>query len=133
MKNHTNAENQPDNFSATTEIFCPVHLTVGVFAGKWKLPILWHLRTGIKRFGELSRAIPAITQSMLSIQLKELEEDGIISRTLFPEVPPRVEYSLSAIGKSLIPLIVSIEKWGIEYGKKNKGSKPGECRWSDEL
>ena len=133
MKIHTNGENQPHDFSTPTEIFCPVHLTVGVFAGKWKLHILWHLRTGIKRFGELSRAIPAITQSMLSIQLKELEEDGIIIRTLYPEVPPRVEYSFSAMGKSLIPLIIAMEKWGIEYGQKSKGQKPGECRWGEKI
>ncbi len=132
MKDRTILENQDNKFSAKEEIVCPVHLTMSVFSGKWKLLLLWHLRTGVKRFGELNRAIPAITQAMLSNQLKQLEEDGIITRTMYPEIPPRVEYSLSILGESLIPLIVDLEKWGIEYGENFRGRHQEECLWRED-
>ena len=111
---------------------CPVQLTVSLFSGKWRLLLLWHLKAGSKRFGELNRAIPLITQSVLSSQLKELEALGIVTRVVYPQVPPRVEYSLSAKGESLVPLISALEKWGINHAQPIPGYQAGECRWVTE-
>jgi DNA-binding HxlR family transcriptional regulator len=86
--------------------------------GKWKTVVLWYLRKDKKRFSELKRQIPDITEKMLSIQLKKLEEDGLVGRTVHPEVPPRVEYFLTDFGKTLIPALEEIAKWGRALGKK---------------
>ena len=80
---------------------CTVDVTLSVIGGKWKLLIYYHLRQGITRFGQLKRAIPRITQTMLTQQLRELEEDGIITRTIYAEIPPRVEYEVTEFGLSL--------------------------------
>lgn len=100
------------------EINCEKELTLAVIGGKWKLIILWHLGLeGTKRFGELKKLIPAITQKMLTNQLRELEEDQLIHRKVYPEVPPKVEYSLTEYGESLIPVLRMMYDWGKEYGK----------------
>lgn len=130
MKNHTIGDNQSKNTSFHNNIFCPINTTIGVLAGKWKLPILWQLSNGTKRFGELKRAIPGITPAMLSNQLQELISDGIVQRQEFGEVPPRTEYSLSETGLSLLPVITAMEKWGIVYIKEHKKAIHGECLWS---
>ncbi|MEZ0360811.1 MAG: helix-turn-helix domain-containing protein [Hydrogenobacter sp.] len=83
------------------EYHCPVELVIEILDGKWKLLILRELMGGKRRFSELKRSIPGITQKMLSKQLKELERQGIIARTLYPQVPPKVEYSLTPIGEKL--------------------------------
>jgi len=100
------------------EINCEKELTLAVIGGKWKLIILWNLGLeGTKRFSELKRQIPHITQKMLTNQLRELEEDQLIERKVYAEVPPRVEYSLSDYGQSLMPLLHAMYDWGKNYGE----------------
>ncbi|MBO2942880.1 helix-turn-helix transcriptional regulator [Paenibacillus sp. F411] len=100
------------------EINCHKELTLAVIGGKWKLIILWHLGLeGVKRFGELDRLIPNITQKMLTNQLRELEEDQLVQRVVYPEVPPRVEYSLTPYGQSLMPILNLMYDWGKQYGE----------------
>ena len=91
---------------------CPVAFTVDVIGGKWKSLILFHLMSGTKRFNELRRLIPDITQRMLTLQLRELEIDGVIHREIYREVPPKVEYSLTELGNSLAPLVSAMREWG---------------------
>jgi len=85
--------------------------------GKWKTVVLWYLIEGKKRFSELKKLIPDITEKMLSIQLKKLEEDGLVYRQVFAEVPMRVEYSLTDFGKSLTPILEEVAKWGRDLGE----------------
>lgn len=95
---------------------CEKELTLYVIGGKWKMLILWHLgKEGTKRFGELKALMPGITQRMLVNQLRELEEDLIVERKVYPVVPPKVEYSLTEQGKSLMPILDSMYKWGKNY------------------
>ncbi len=94
------------------EFHCALDVTMHYIGGKWKTVVLWYLRKDKKRFGELKALIPDITDKMLSLQLKALTEDGIIKRTVYPEVPPRVEYELTEEGKSLLPVILAIARWG---------------------
>lgn len=93
---------------------CPFYTTQSLLLGKWILPILNELSSGTKRFNELKRTF-GISHSVLAQQLKLLENEGFISRKIFPEVPPRVEYSLTDIGKSFQPVLDSIENWGKTY------------------
>lgn len=86
-----------------------------VIGGKWKGVILFHLLGGTKRFNELSRLIPAVTQRMLTRQLRELEADQIVRREIYPEIPPRVEYSLTAFGRTLEPVLKMLQVWGSTY------------------
>lgn len=94
---------------------CPVEITLDVIGGKWKSVILYHLIDGTKRFGELKRLYPKISQRILTLQLRELERDQIIKRVVYPEVPPKVEYSLTEFGRSLVPLIKELKSWGKKY------------------
>lgn len=91
---------------------CPVESTLSFLDGKWKGVILFHLMDGKLRFNELRRKLPSVTQRMLTKQLRELEEAGILSRTVFPVVPPRVDYELTAAGRSLEPVIRALAAWG---------------------
>ncbi|MGG1662401.1 winged helix-turn-helix transcriptional regulator [Brevibacillus sp. NRS-1366] len=92
---------------------CSKELTLSIFSGKWKVVILWHLGVeGPHRFSELQRLFPKITHKMLTSQLKELMEDGIVHREVFPDVPPRVEYSMTALGMTLLPIIEMMYEWG---------------------
>lgn len=91
---------------------CPVEATLDVIGGKWKGVILYHLIHGTKRFGELRRLMPHITQRMLTLQLRELEKDGVVHREVYREVPPRVEYSLTEFGRTLSPIILQMRDWG---------------------
>ena len=97
---------------------CPVATTVQLIGSKWKLLILRDLLTGTKRYNELKRSLPDISQKVLTASLKSMVEDGIVIRTAYPEIPPRVEYSLTELGESMRPMIAVMEKWGTEY-KKN--------------
>ncbi|WKA53405.1 winged helix-turn-helix transcriptional regulator [Planococcus shixiaomingii] len=98
------------------EFSCEKELTLAVIGGKWKMLILWHLgKEGTKRFNELKRLIPGITQRMLVTQLRELESDFIIHREIYPVVPPKVEYSLTPQGESLMPILENMYEWGISY------------------
>lgn len=94
---------------------CPVNTTLEVIGGKWKVIILYHLFQQTQRFNELRRLIPDITQRMLTLQLRELEADGIVARKIYPEIPPKVEYSLTEFGQTLLPVIKAMHKWGNKY------------------
>ena len=96
---------------------CPTEAALAVIGGRWKVPILWTLYSNTHRFGELSRRLSGITQKMLTQQLRELEADGLVHRKVFPEVPPRVEYSLTPLGKSLEPVLQSLTSWGEQFLK----------------
>lgn len=96
------------------EIKCPVTGMIQLIGGKWKPIILYCLRSDKRRFGEISARIPALSRKVLTEQLKELEEDGLLTRTQYNEIPPRVEYELTALGKSLTPVLNEMEKWGME-------------------
>ncbi|MEN8215907.1 MAG: helix-turn-helix domain-containing protein [Pseudomonadota bacterium] len=91
---------------------CPVEATLSVIGGKWKCLIIHHLIDGTKRFNELRRLIPAITQGMLTSQLRELEADRIVNRKVYAEVPPKTEYSLTELGKTLEPVLWAMHDWG---------------------
>lgn len=95
---------------------CPAGATVDVIGGRWKVPVLWHLFGGTKRFGELKRALPDVTAKMLTQQLRELEEAGVVRRKVFAQVPPKVEYSLTARGESLRPVVDAMCKWAAGRG-----------------
>ncbi|MGI8386887.1 winged helix-turn-helix transcriptional regulator [Robertmurraya sp. P23] len=94
---------------------CPVATTVGLIGNKWKLLILRELLSGTKRFGELRNGVPGISQKVLTQNLRSMEEDGIIQRQVYAEVPPRVEYFLSELGNTLKPIIDVMEEWGLGY------------------
>ncbi|MCH6268510.1 winged helix-turn-helix transcriptional regulator [Neobacillus citreus] len=95
---------------------CEKELTLEIIGGKWKMLILWYLgKEGTKRFNELKSLMPGITQRMLVNQLRELEEDQIVHREVYPVVPPKVEYSLTEQGKSLMPILESMYEWGKNY------------------
>ncbi len=94
---------------------CPVEVTLGLIDGKWKGVILFHLQEGCLRFSELRRRMPGITQRMLTKQLRALEEDDLITRKVYAEVPPRVEYSLSETGQRLRPVIEILRAWGVDH------------------
>jgi DNA-binding HxlR family transcriptional regulator len=94
---------------------CAVEATVDVAGGKWKPVIVYHLLSGTKRFGELRRLAGGVTQRSLTLQLRELESDGIVRREVFAEVPPRVEYSLTDFGVTLGPLLRAMKLWGDTY------------------
>ena len=109
------------------EFGCPVEITLALLGNKWKVLILRELFKGTRRFGELSRGVPNISQKMLTQQLRQMEEDNLVSRKIYAEVPPRVEYSLTDIGTSLRPILDAMHKWGAKYliqtGKKREGKK----------
>lgn len=97
---------------------CPVELTLLLISNKWKILIIRDLLEGTKRFGELKNSVTNISQKVLTANLREMEENGLISRKIFPEIPPRVEYTLTDIGYSLEPLLNSMDKWGTWYRKE---------------
>lgn len=94
---------------------CPVEVGLNILSGRWKLKILWHLSGGTLRFNELQRLLGCITTKTLTQQLRELEEQGIITRKVFPEIPPKVEYSLSELGATLKPILAQLCDWGKTY------------------
>lgn len=103
-----------------SELKCPVTALFQLIGGKWKPVILYCLRSEKRRFGEISARIPDLSRKVLTQQLKELEEDGLIKRKQYKEIPPRVEYELTDFGRSLAPVLNEMEKWGLEHmiGKK---------------
>ena len=98
------------------EYGCFFDITIDLIGGKWKPIIIWQLGTkGTKRFSELKKLLPQITQKMLTQQLRELESDGLVERRVYPQVPPKVEYSLTAMGESLMPILRMMHGWGKSY------------------
>jgi DNA-binding HxlR family transcriptional regulator len=97
---------------------CHVDTTLSVIGGKWKPVILWHLTQTTLRFSELEKRIPGITQKMLAQQLREMEKDELVSRRVYPQVPPKVEYSMTAHGKSLKDVLEALAKWGKTHHRK---------------
>jgi DNA-binding HxlR family transcriptional regulator len=105
--------------------YCSMELTLQVIGGKWKLIILHKLgQEGTMRFSEVKRSIPNITQKMLTQQLRELESDGVVRREVYPQVPPKVEYSLTELGESILPVIGSLCRWGERYAEWVDGQLP---------
>lgn len=94
---------------------CPVETTLTLIGNKWKVLILRDLLPGTKRFGELKKSLGTVSQKVLTAQLRDMESDGLVIRTVYPEVPPRVEYTLTDLGKSLQPVLDSLLKWGENY------------------
>jgi DNA-binding HxlR family transcriptional regulator len=91
---------------------CPAEATLSVIGGRWKVPILWHLSAGTRRFFQLRDSLDGVTPKMLTQQLRELERDGVVARRVYAEVPPKVEYSLTDRGRSLRPVIDAMCQWG---------------------
>lgn len=98
---------------------CPMEVTLELIGGKWKALLLWHLMGGTLRFHELRTLVPQVTPKMLTQQLRDLERDGLIDRKVYAVVPPKVEYSLSEFGKSLIPILDIMCHWGSDYLEKS--------------
>ena len=99
---------------------CPAECTLEVIGGSWKVPILWHLSKRTKRFSELRRDLDGITQKTLTQQLRQLEANGLVHRKVYPQVPPKVEYSLTVAGESLMPVVSAMCKWGAERKVKRR-------------
>ncbi|MFA4877194.1 MAG: helix-turn-helix domain-containing protein [Methanoregula sp.] len=94
---------------------CTVEAALDVIGGKWKPIILWHLRENVLRFNELQKGLPGVNSKMLTKQLRELEEDGVIRRKVYAEVPPRVEYTITDFGKTVLPILEALCDWGARY------------------
>lgn len=94
---------------------CPVETTLMLIGDKWKVLILRDLMTGTKRFGQLKKSVTGISQKVLTSNLRDMEENGLVSREVFPEVPPKVEYTLTDLGRSMQPILDTMAKWGSEY------------------
>jgi len=99
---------------------CPVEVTLTLISNKWKILIMRDLLEGTKRFGELKKSVTSISQKVLTANLREMEENGLLTRKIYPEVPPRVEYTLTETGYSLFPLLDEMYKWGENYKEKMK-------------
>ncbi|MEM7486611.1 MAG: helix-turn-helix domain-containing protein [Bacteroidota bacterium] len=127
MRKNTIAVNQEDKQGKKIvfdENSCPVTATMQVLGGKWKsilINAIYH--TSPARFGELKRSVKGITQSMLTKQLRELEDDGVLSRKIYAEIPPRVEYTLTEFGLTLSPIMLSMAEWGKQYRLNNEKTK----------
>ncbi len=100
---------------------CPVETTLTLISDKWKVLILRDLLSGTKRFGELKKSLDGVSQKVLTTQLRQMEISGLLVRTVYPEVPPRVEYTLTELGYSLKPILDAMSDWGKEYKAKNTG------------
>ena len=98
---------------------CPVETTLTLISDQWKVLILWDLIPGTKRFGELKKSIGNVSQKVLTAQLRQMEDSGLLTRTVYPEVPPRVEYTLTDLGRSLKPILDAMWTWGENY-KQNQ-------------
>ena len=101
---------------------CPVETTLTLIGDKWKVLILRDLLPGTKRFGELKKSVGNVSQKVLTVQLRAMEESGLVHREVYAEVPPRVEYSLTELGKSLKPILDSMWAWGEDYKKQHEES-----------
>lgn len=130
IKNDTGEKENMREPAYTRQYGCAVEATADIIGGKWKAVVLYYLFDGTKRFNELRRLLPEVTQRMLTLQLRELEQDGIVHREIYKEIPPKVEYSLTEFGKSLGPIIVQMLDWGEMYmeqieAQKRQDHQPG--------
>lgn len=103
---------------------CDVEATLSVIGGRWKPVLVCHLLAGRKRFGELRRLVPNATERMITLQLRELEADGVVSRHVFAEVPPRVEYDVTAFGRTLEPILIDMQDWGSAFKVRMLAREP---------
>lgn len=103
------------NNAAHAPAECPVNTTLSIIGGKWKVLIIYNLSHETRRFNELRRQLPDITQRMLTLQLRELEDDGMVHRQVYAQVPPKVEYSLTEFGRTLLPVVDAMHQWGAAY------------------
>jgi DNA-binding HxlR family transcriptional regulator len=111
---------------------CPVEVTLNVIGGKWKSIVLYYLlKQPVMRFSDFRKAMPSVTHQMLAKQLRELEADGLLHRKVYPQVPPKVEYSLTQLGLTLEPVILAMKEWGCLYVSRNNKGKKTASRWSD--
>ena len=108
-----------------TEYQCSMELTLDLIGGKWKSLILWYLGKNTMRFSELRRSLPRITSKMLTQQLRELEDSGLVHRFIYTQIPPKVEYSLTEAGKSLLPILDTLCQWGLSYAEGNSPDAAG--------
>ena len=97
---------------------CPINTTIRIIGGKWKIPVLYVLREKTLRFSEIQKSLPQVTQKMLTQQLRELEKDGLVSRKVYAQVPPKVEYTITPMAKKLEPIIDALCQWGTDYQNK---------------
>lgn len=102
---------------------CPAEFTLAMIGGRWKIPIIFHLLTGHKRFSELLRLIDGVTQKMLTQQLREMARNGLVERKIFAQVPPKVEYSLTPLGRSLYPVVDAMCQWGDQHATNSQLSE----------
>jgi len=114
IKNHKNVQIEING----RKFFCPVEVTMSMIGGKWSTPILWYLKNRTLRYGELKKLLVNISEKVLINELKSLEKRGLIIRTVYNQVPPKVEYKLSPYGKTVLPIINLISKWGEVHTKK---------------
>lgn len=114
--------------SESSHYRCTVAVTLEIIGGKWKSLILWHLSFKTLRFSQLQRRLSTVTQKMLTQQLRELEADGLVHREVFAEVPPRVEYSLTELGKSVVPILEMMCQWGKDYLEISEGQVRDACQ-----
>ena len=104
---------------------CPAEFTLALIGGRWKIPIIFHLLAGRRRFSELARALTGVTQKMLTQQLREMERNGLVTRNIYPQVPPKVEYSLTELGASLKPVVEAMCRWGEAQGVRRDVAEAG--------
>jgi DNA-binding HxlR family transcriptional regulator len=97
---------------------CPAEFTLAMIGGRWKIPIIFHLLVGRQRFSQLARSLTGVTQKMLTQQLREMERNGLVTRNVYPQVPPKVEYSLTELGASLKPIVEAMCRWGELHGMR---------------
>lgn len=99
---------------------CPIEATIKMIGCNWKILIIRELLSGTKRFGELKKSVKGITQKVLTAKLREMEETGLVERTVYPQIPPKVEYTLTDVGYSLRPVIEALKEWGKDYKRYTK-------------
>src|SRR5215472_2337401 len=116
----------------STKLTCPIQRTIAFVGDKWKIIVLHTLTTGTKRFGELQRAMEGITPKVLTRQLRDLERDGLVARHVHPQVPPRVDYSLTPLGESLMPVLRQLHDWAVEHADEIAGARAREEARGDE-